>query len=266
MSGNKNEMEEETGEEVEATAQGSEGRCYGGDQDDESGYVSCEEGGDNWEVGGNGEEGPGRRAYKRAKGTPRRPPRGAAPADNGAGWRRDDSARPPADRGVRGLETHPVSRSRSQTCSSGGPEADEETSAALEAAAAVAMGRWAPASFRRRTQRTSVGSPARRPADGRCSSQDLVRGLRPGILDIRRDLAERQRFAARGGVSAAVAIGVSATSSISFNPDEALDVSEDPLLALFGQKRTAVLPMSGMPLQKESEKDWKMCCAQAKEY
>ena len=51
MSGNKNEMEEETGEEVEATAQGSEGRCYGGDQADESGYVSCEEGGDNWEVG-----------------------------------------------------------------------------------------------------------------------------------------------------------------------------------------------------------------------
>jgi hypothetical protein len=105
-------LEEETGEEGEATALGSEGRRYGRDQGDESGYVSREEGGDNGEEGGDGEEGPGRRASKRAKGTPRHPPRGAVSADSGAGWRRDDSARPPPDRG---LETRPVSRSRSQT-------------------------------------------------------------------------------------------------------------------------------------------------------
>jgi hypothetical protein len=63
-------------------------------------------------------------------------PRGVAPADSGAGWRRDDSARLPADRG---LETRAVSRPRSQTRSSGGLVADEEASAALEAATAVAM-------------------------------------------------------------------------------------------------------------------------------
>jgi hypothetical protein len=78
--------------------------------------------------------------------------------------------------------------------------------------------------------------------------------------------AERQRFAARGGVAAAIASTASVKSSASFNPEEALDVSEDAILALFGQNCTAVLRMAGLPLQKECEKDWKMCCAQAKEY
>jgi hypothetical protein len=78
--------------------------------------------------------------------------------------------------------------------------------------------------------------------------------------------AERQRFAARGRVAAAIAIAASAKSSASFNPEEALDVSEDAILALFGQNRTAVLRMAGLPLQKECEKDWKMRCAQTKEY
>jgi hypothetical protein len=78
--------------------------------------------------------------------------------------------------------------------------------------------------------------------------------------------AERQRFAARGGVASAIATAVSAKNSASFDPEEALDVSEDAILALFSQNRTAVLRMAGLPLQKESEKDWKMRCAQAKEY
>ena len=78
--------------------------------------------------------------------------------------------------------------------------------------------------------------------------------------------AERQRFAARGGVAAAIASTASVQSSAAFNPEEALDVSEDAILALFGQNRTAVLRMAGLPLQKECEKDWKMRCAQAKEY
>jgi hypothetical protein len=78
--------------------------------------------------------------------------------------------------------------------------------------------------------------------------------------------AERQRFAALGGVASAIATAASAKSSASFNPEEALDVSEDAILALFGQTRTAILRMAGLPLQKECEKDWKMRCAQAKEY
>jgi hypothetical protein len=78
--------------------------------------------------------------------------------------------------------------------------------------------------------------------------------------------AERQQFAARGGVAAAIATAVSAKSSTSFDPEEARNVSEDAILALFGQNRTAVLRMSGLPLQKECEKDWEMRCAQAKEY
>ncbi len=60
--------------------------------------------------------------------------------------------------------------------------------------------------------------------------------------------AERQQFAARGGVSSAIATAVSAQSSASFNPEEALDVSEDTMLALFGQNCTAVLRMAGLPL------------------
>jgi hypothetical protein len=79
-------------------------------------------------------------------------------------------------------------------------------------------------------------------------------------------VAERQQFAARGGVAAAIATAVSAKSSTSFDQEEALDVSEDAILALFGQNRAAVLRMAGLPLQKECEKDWKMRCAQAKEY
>jgi hypothetical protein len=76
---------------------------------------------------------------------------------------------------------------------------------------------------------------------------------------------ESQRFAARGGVSAAATCSTSTSISPTFtgNPDEALDVSEDAVLALFGRDRTAVLRMSGMPIQKESEKEWKMCRAQA---
>jgi hypothetical protein len=78
--------------------------------------------------------------------------------------------------------------------------------------------------------------------------------------------AERQLFAARGGVASAIATAVSTKSSTSFNPEEALDVSEDAILALFSQNHTAVLRMAGLPLRKECEEDWKMRCAQAKEY
>ena len=75
--------------------------------------------------------------------------------------------------------------------------------------------------------------------------------------------AERQRFAARGGVSAAVASAASTSLVSTFDPEEALDVSEDAVLALFGRDRTTVLRMSGLPMQKESEKEWKIRKAQA---
>jgi hypothetical protein len=78
--------------------------------------------------------------------------------------------------------------------------------------------------------------------------------------------AERKRFAAQGGVAAAIASTASVKSSVSFNPEEALDVSEDAILALFGQNRTTFLRMAGLQLQRECERDWKMRCAQAKEY
>jgi hypothetical protein len=74
--------------------------------------------------------------------------------------------------------------------------------------------------------------------------------------------AERQRFAARDGFSAVAACSINTTVSTSFNPDEALDVSKDVVLALFGRYQTAVLRMSGMPVQKDSEKEWKMHRAQ----
>jgi hypothetical protein len=72
--------------------------------------------------------------------------------------------------------------------------------------------------------------------------------------------AERQRFAARDGFSAVAACSINTTVSTSFNPDEALDVSKDVVLALFGRYQTAVLRMSGMPVQKDSEKEWKRQC------
>jgi hypothetical protein len=88
----------------------------------------------------------------------------------------------------------------------------------------------------------------------------------PSATDAVWTAAERQQFAARGGVASVIATAVSTKSSASFNPEEALDVSEDAILAIFGQNRTAVLRMAGLPLQEECEKDWKMRCAQAKEY
>jgi hypothetical protein len=87
--------------------------------------------------------------------------------------------------------------------------------------------------------------------------------LTPATSNVIWSAAERQRFAARGRVSAAVATAASTTGSTSFNPDEVLDVSGDAFLALFFQNRTAVLRMSGMPLKKESEKEWKMLRAHA---
>jgi hypothetical protein len=45
---------------------------------------------------------------------------------------------------------------------------------------------------------------------------------------------------------------------------QALSAAQAP--PLFGQNRTSVLRMAGLPLQNECEKDWKMHCAQAKEY
>jgi hypothetical protein len=152
----------------------------------------------------------------------------------------------------------------------GEEEADEGMGAALEAAAVVASAR-------------GIGEPpaagaGRAPSQGQSRRGSLRMDAAPaGNWSAATDSAsstsnavwspaERQRFAARGGVSAAIASAASAQSSSSYSPDEALDVSEDALLALFGQNRTAVLRMSGMQIQKESEKEWKIRCAQAKAY
>jgi hypothetical protein len=48
---------------------------------------------------------------------------------------------------------------------------------------------------------------------------------------------------------------VSTAVSGNLDPDEALSVSEDAIQTLFGRNRAALLRMSGLPMQKDSEKE-----------
>jgi hypothetical protein len=154
---------------------------------------------------------------------------------------------------------------------------DEASDEALESAEAVAVLRGLgepPAADAARTPgRSASRRGAQRMAPAPAENWSVAANPAASTTDAVWTAAERQQFAARGGVASAIVTAVSTKSSASFNPEEALDVSEDAILAtssvriaLFGQNRTAVLWMAGLPLQKECEKDWKMRCAQAKEY
>jgi hypothetical protein len=99
------------------------------------------EGRDTEENEGDCEGGRGRQGRKRSRaapGTPRRPFRGAAVADSGAGWSRADNAGQSVDRSS---ENRPASRPRGDVRPPGGSEADVAISAALETAEVVAMAR-----------------------------------------------------------------------------------------------------------------------------
>jgi hypothetical protein len=50
-------------------------------------------------------------------------------------------------------------------------------------------------------------------------------------------------------------VSTAVSLSGNFDPDEALSVSEDAIQTLFGRNRAALLRMSGLPMQKDSEKE-----------
>jgi hypothetical protein len=75
-----------------------------------------------------------------ARGSPRRPARGAASADRATGWRKHEGAGPAA---ARSLAPRPAARSRSRPRSAGKSDAEAEMSAALETADALSSARGA---------------------------------------------------------------------------------------------------------------------------
>jgi hypothetical protein len=253
------------GEVLRAGQLGDRGEVAG---DDASGYNSPAGGSNYEEAGRDGTRSSGRPVRKRtrpAQGTPRRPPNGAAAAgDSRAGWSRGDPT-------GRSSDSSSEDRSASQPRGNARPhrrgESDLVTDEALETAEAVASSRGLGEPPAADAARTSGRSASRRGAQrmvaAPAESWSGATSSAPSTINAVWTAAERQRFAARGGVAAAIAS--TASASASFNPEEALDVPEDAVLALFGQSRTAVLRMAGLPLQKECEKDWKMRCAQAKE-
>ena len=185
--------------------------------------------------------------------------RGGAKGRRGSGWTRPAGARPRAG-SARG--TGPAARSRSRERSASVLEDDEsmeqvlETAGALVGASGFASARPAPMAAISGRGARQYGNAA---LDTRAGHNDRSSSSPVPVWTP----AERQRFAARGGVSAAVANADSTSMVATFDPDEALDVSEEAVLALFGRDRTAVLRMSGLPMQKDSEKEWKMRRSQA---
>jgi len=249
-------------EEGEMPEDGAEGQQAGGEG--RSGYVSPAPAGAG--TGDRGDSSPGGRALRPAamsRGTPR--PRGRAGARNrargsrGSGWARPASVGPSA---ARNLAIAPAARARSRARSTPGLADDEwlvedlETAGALEVDPGLGE---VPAA-------ATAGGPGRGAVRQGAAASDIWVDYNDRSSSSPFAVwtpAERQRFAAQGGVSAQVARAISSSMVTTFDPDEALDVSEDAVLALFGRDRTAVLRMSGLPMQKESEKEWKMRKAQA---
>jgi hypothetical protein len=264
-------MESASGAEGEVRRAGQVGDRSEVDGDDASGYNSPAEGRNHGGAEWDGAGGTGRQGRKRPRPvlrTPRRPPKGAAAAaDSRADWNRADPAGHPEDSPP---EDHSASRPRGDARPPLQGEADLATDEALETAEAVAVSRGLgepPAADAARIPgRSASRRSAQRMEAAPAENWSVAANPASSTADAVWTAAERQQYAARGGVASAIATAVSAKSSASFNPEKALGVSEDAILALFGQNRTAVLRMAGLPLQKECEKDWKMRCAQAKEY
>jgi hypothetical protein len=245
------------GEVLRAGQVGDRGEVAG---DDASSYTSPAGGSNYGEAGRDGTRSSGRPVRKRtrpAQGTPQRPPNVAAAAgDSRAGWSRVDPTGGSSD-------SHPEDRSASPPRGNARQhlrgESDLVTDEELETAEALALSRGLgepPAADAARIPgRSASRRGAQRMEAAPAESWSGATSSASSTINAVWTAAERQRFAARGGVASAIATAASAKSSASFNPEGALDVSEDAILALFGQNRTAVLRMAGLPLQKECEKD-----------
>jgi hypothetical protein len=228
--------------------------------DDTSSYNSPAGGGSYGEVGRDCTRSSGLPMSKRTKpaqGTPLRPPKGAAAAeDSRAGWSRGDLTGGSSDSPLEDRSASPPRGNARPHCRG---ESFLATDEALETAEALASSRGLgepPAADAARTSgRSASQRGAQRMVAAPAESWPGATSSTSSTINAVWTAAERQRFAARGGVAAAIASTASVQSSASFNPEEALDVSKDTILALFGQNRTAVLHMAGLPLQKECEKD-----------
>ncbi len=64
-------------------------------------------------------------------------------------------------------------------------------------------------------------------------------------------------FVNSGGVAAQLASPSAGAVFEEPAPDEALEVSDEAVLALFGRDRTALLRALGLPMQVERQKEWK---------
>ncbi len=179
------------------------------------------------------------------------------------------------------MVSHPNARARSRARSAGESDVDEETLTAQETNDALASARGAgerPAAAAAGDTSRGHGrrgrDPGSRTAAAALGNWSEAGDLSGDLSSVAGDLsstshivvwtpAERQLFAARGGVSAAAACSISSTVSSTLDPDEALNVSEDAVQALLGRGQAVLLRMSGLPMQREREKEWKVHRAQA---
>mmetsp|Transcript_41415 Transcript_41415/g.86547 ORF Transcript_41415/g.86547 Transcript_41415/m.86547 type:complete len:105 (-) Transcript_41415:2838-3152(-) len=65
-------------------------------------------------------------------------------------------------------------------------------------------------------------------------------------------------FVDGGGVAARLARPAAGAAFEEAFPGEALEVSDEALLALFGRDRAALLRVVGMPMQVDRQKEWKL--------
>ena len=72
-------------------------------------------------------------------------------------------------------------------------------------------------------------------------------------------------FVDGGGVAARLASPAAGAALEEPFPGEALEVSDEALLALFGRDRAALLRMAGLPMQIDRQKEWKLRDAQKRQ-
>jgi hypothetical protein len=216
-------MEPASGVEGGVLRAGQLGDCGEVAGDDASGYNSPAGGSNYGEAGRDGTRSSGRPVRKRtrpAQGTPRRPPKGAAAAgDSRAGWSRGDPTGGSSDSPSEDRSASPPRRNARPHLRG---EYDLVTDEVLETAEAVAssrgLGEPPAADAARIPGRSASRRGAQRMEAAPAESWSGAISLASSTINAVWTAAERQRFAARGGVASAIAIAVSAKSSASRSP------------------------------------------------
>jgi hypothetical protein len=142
-------------------------------------------------------------------------------ADLAAEWRRPQ-AESVGPAGARSLVPRPCARARRRARSAGGSDADAEMSGALETVDALASVRGAGERQAAAAGDTSRGHSrlgAPRTAAAALNNWSAAGDLSSSSHTAVWSPAERQRFAARGGLSAAAACSISSAVNTTFDPD-----------------------------------------------